>query len=303
MNPNSESLKIDPAEASAAIEALLRSKLDDLSKDGILIGLSGGLDSAVTAYLSVRALGSEKVHLLNLPDRDSKAIHRQHAALIARELGIELQVREITPLLEAMGTYKHLPTSFLPGQKLRETVVRLGKTLSGIDRPEDLLRARFQAAPNSLVSRGKAYAMAKHRLRMVLLYDQADVANLMVVGAANRTELLTGTFSMWGCDQCADVMPIVHLYRSQLPALAEFLQVPLEVRSKSADPDILPGVDNKEALLGSFEQTDHILYGLENGIDRAGLVGTFGPEAVQQVETLLQLSRPMRESPYSLPAG
>jgi NAD+ synthase len=254
-----EPLKIEPAKTSAAIEALLREKLDDLSKDGILIGLSSGLDSAVSAYLSVRALGRDKVHLLNLPDRDSKAIHRQHAALVARELGIELQVREITPLLEAMGIYNHLPTSFLPSQKLREIVVRLGKTLAGMDRPEELLRARFRAAPNSLVARGKAYAMTKHRLRMVLLYERAEIANLMVVGAANRTELLTGTFSLWGCDHCADVMPILHLYRSQLPGLAEYLQVPLEVRSKSADPDILPGVDNKEELLGSFKQTDHIL--------------------------------------------
>lgn len=300
MNSYPDALKLDPAESSAAIEALLRRKLDDLAKDGILIGLSGGLDSAITAYLSVRALGSEKVRLLNLPDRDSKAIHRQHAALVARELGIALQVREITPILETMGVYNHLPTSILPSKKLRAMAIRLGKGLAGINRPEELLQARFRAAPNSLAARGKAYAMAKHRLRMVLLYDEAEAANLMVVGAANRTELLTGTFSLWGCDQCADVMPIVHLYRSQLPVLAEYLQVPLAVRSKSADPDILPGVDNKETLLGSFEQIDHILYGFENGIERTALVDSYGLEVVQRVEILIRLSRPMRESPYSL---
>lgn len=300
MNPNSEPLELNLQQTTQEISAFLVQKQHDLRKDGVIIGLSGGLDSAVVAYLAVRALGRQSVRLLNLPERDSKAVHRRHAALVASQLGVELQVRQITSLLQALGAYKHLPTRFLPGRKLREILVRLDKALVQRGQSQELLERRFRAAPHSLVARGKAYAMAKHRLRMVLLYDHAEVANLMVVGAANRTELLTGSFTHWGCDQCADVMPILHLYRSQLPPLAEYLGVPQQVRSKPADPDILPGVDDKEALLGSFERVDRILYGLENGSDRSQLVAAFGQAAVQQIESLYHLSRPMRESPYHL---
>ena len=79
-----EPLSLNSVSACQEIQALLRSKLHDLGKDGILIGLSGGLDSAVVAYLSVRALGREKVHLLNMPDRDSKPLHVLLRALTMR---------------------------------------------------------------------------------------------------------------------------------------------------------------------------------------------------------------------------
>ena len=203
-------------------------------------------------------------------------------------------------MLKAMGVYDLLPIGSLPGRTMREWVVRLGQSISGLKRTQDLLLARFRPTAGSLVAKGNAYAMAKHRLRMVLLTYRADIDNLMVVGAANKTEWLTGTFSKWGCDHCADVMPIVHLYRSQLPALAQYLGVPEAIRSKPADPDIMPGIDNKEALLGTFIETDQILWGLENGMDRPELIRLFGADAVEHIAALRALSRPMREAPYRL---
>jgi NAD+ synthase len=291
-------LNIDPPGTCLQIEELLRHKLQQMKRDGAIIGLSGGLDSAVVSYISAKALGQEKITLYYLPDRDSKAIHRQHAGVIAEELGVDLQTRDITPLLEPMGIYGLLPIGFMPGRTFRQAAVKLGKSLADPGRPRDLLATRFRPTANSLVAKGNAYAMVKHRLRMVLLYYQAEILNLMVVGAANRTELLTGTFSMWGCDHCADVMPIIHLYRSQLAPIAEYLQVPEMIRSKPADPDILPGVDNKEELLGSFLEADQILWGLENGVDRDELIQRFDRDLVEHIENLRELSRPMRESPY-----
>jgi NAD+ synthase len=145
--------------------------------------------------------------------------------------------------------------------------------------------------------------MIKHRLRMILLYQEAEIRNLMVVGAANRTEWLTGTFSQWGCDQCADVMPILHLYRSQLDPLAAYLGVPDEIRAKPADPDVMPGIDDKEALLGSFEVVDQILWGLENEVERAELVDAYGLRDVEHIEVLVELSRPMRAAPFTVESG
>ncbi|MCJ7706649.1 MAG: NAD(+) synthase, partial [Anaerolineales bacterium] len=291
-------LEIEPETICLQIEKLLSLKLRELGKQGIVIGISGGFDSAIVAYVSGKAIGHDKVRLLYLPDRDSKAIHRQHAQLIANELGIALEVRDITSILDEMGIYELLPISALPGQLIREVAARFGKTLLGLGSGSSILEARFHPEPNSLVAKANAYAMSKHRLRMLLLYQQAEIFNLMVVGAANRTELMTGTFSQWGCDQCADVMPLIHLYRSQLYPLASYLHLPKTIVEKPADPDFIPGLDDKEELLGSFVEADRILIGLEKGVGREELIQSYGAEAVDQIVSLVELSRPMRESPY-----
>ncbi len=297
----SDPLGIDPAAASQEIQQFLRRKLRELGKAGILIGLSGGLDSAVAAYLSVAAVGPENVRLLNLPDRDSKPRHRRDAQLVAREVGVRLQVRDLTPLLEAMGIYDLLPVSTLPGRALREIGARVGRKLLKLGPDASVLEARFRAEPNSFVSKGIAYAMAKHRLRMLLLYQQAEVEQLLVVGAANLTEFMTGTFSLWGCDHCADAMPLLHLYRTQLVVLAQHLGLPDQLLAKAADPDLIPGLDDKEKLLGSFLQTDRVLLGLAGGESQAELRLRYGEALVGQVLELVELSAPMRASPYHLP--
>ena len=136
------------------------------------------------------------------------------------------------------------------------------------DDTEGLLALRFHPGAGTWVAKGAAYAIAKHRTRMVIVYQYAEVHNLMVAGAANRTEWLTGTFSKWGVDHCADVMPLLHLYRSQLECLAEYIGVPDRIRNKAADPDIMPGINDKGMLLGDFNTADHILYGIEQGKDK-----------------------------------
>lgn len=279
--------------------ALINQKMLVLNRDGVLIGLSGGLDSAVTAYLAVRGVSKECVTLLYLPDRDSKGQHGKDARLIADELGIQLVVLEITPILEKIGIYDLLPLKLIPGRKLKDFVVKTGKLVENINQT-NLLSARFSPNPNSLIAKGNAYGTAKHRLRMVMLYHYANIQNLLVVGAANKTELLTGTFSQWGCDQCADVMPVVHLYRSQLEIVANYLQIPERIRTKPADPDIMPGVDDKEELLGSFEITDQILCGLENEVPISELRQRFGKEITNRIMALNEASRFMRETPYNL---
>lgn len=295
-----DQLKLDPAQTCQEIELFIHKKLDDMARSGILVGLSGGLDSAVTAYLCVRGVGKKKVTALYMPDRDSKDIHRAHAERIASELDIPLEKIDLTPTLNTIGIYDLLPLRYLPTQGLRTFLVKFGKKLIGSNEGTDLLQKRLHSEPNSWVSKGNAYATIKHRVRMVQLYYQADIRNLMVVGAANKTELLTGTFSKWGCDHCADVMPIIHLYRSQLASIAEHLEIPEEIRSKHADPDVLPGVNNKEELLGSFLVTDQVLWGLENRLPHEEMLLHFGEENTNKIIALWESSKHMRESPYRL---
>lgn len=291
-------LELDAETTCQQITQFIKSQLHRLGRDGIVIGVSGGLDSAIAAYLSVKSVGTERVTLLYMPDKDSKARHRQDAKLVAQELGVDLQVKDITPILDTIGVYDLLPLRYLPGRGLKEGIVKLRKIWSNQGNGKNWLSERMRPSPNSLVARGNAYACIKHRLRMVLLYHQAEIFNLMVVGAANKTELLTGAFSKWGCDQCADVMPLIHLYRSQLPAIAAYLGIPDGIRNKPADPDLIPGIDDKEEVVGSFSQVDHILWGLENDIPLEAIYRDFGKEEVERVASLRENSRHMRESPY-----
>jgi NAD+ synthase len=293
-------LQIDSPAVCEEITTLIRTTQEKLKRDGAAVAVSGGLDSAVAANLAVRALGREKVHLLNLPERDSQPIHRKHAKQLADGLGVNLKVKSITPILKAAGTYKLLPLRFLPGRKLRAWLVAYGKSKLLQDQGQGILADRFQVRGNTFASRAVAYVFAKHRVRMILTYQHAEIHNLMVVGAANRTEWLTGTFSQWGVDHCADLMPLIHLYRSQLEQLAEYLQVPEFIRGKPADPDFLPGIDDKGAMLGSFALTDQILYGLENNVPVAALYDAYGKLNVDKIIQLTDLSTHMRETPYQM---
>ncbi len=301
MTPSTpETLQIDPVSTCQEIEALIKNTLDALERDGAAVALSGGLDSAVTATLVVRALGKDRVHLLNMPERDSKPIHRKHAQLFAEHLGVELTTKRILPILRAAGTYKLLPLRFIPNRKLRTKFIDSLKLRLSPRSQSSLLVKRLQPRANSWLAKANAYVIAKHRIRVAVIYQYAEVHNLMIVGAANRTEWLTGTFSKWGVDHCADVMPVIHLYRSQIEILAEHLQVPEYIRLKAADPDFFPGIEDKGALLGDFSTADQILFGIENQLDLDELGQTYGEENVNHILHLNKLSKHMRESPYHI---
>jgi NAD+ synthase len=299
LRSDSDLLTIDLPKTSQVIQAFIHTTLENLNRDGAAIGLSGGLDSAVAATLTVRVLGSRRVHLINMPEQDSKTIHRKHARRLAKFLGSELIVHNMSPILRAAGTYRILPLRFIPGKKMRAAIVAFAKSRLRLDE-ENLLASRLKPTAGTLVAKGGAYAVTKHRMRMVKLYQYAEIHNLMVVGAANRTEWLTGTFSKWGVDHCADIMPLLHLYRSQLERLAEYLEIPEYILHKPADPDVMPGVNNKGALLGDFRTADKILVGIEKQRNIEDLYQIYGKKEVEQLKTLWELSKHMREAPYHL---
>lgn len=296
----SQCLQIDPQSVCQEVEDLIRTAVKDLRRDGAVVAVSGGLDSAVTATLTVRSLGAERVHLLNLPERDSNPVHQDHARRLTQHLGTPLIVEPITPILRAAHTYRLLPLGLVPGRRVRAMIAQRARADVLASSDETLLVNRFQPEAGSWLAKGTAYATTKHRTRMVVLYQYAGVRNLMVVGAANRTEWLTGTFSQWGVDHCADVMPVVHLYRSQVEQIAEYLQIPEVIRLKPSDPDVMPGIDNKDELLGGAAIADQILCGIEMNLDRDELCRAYGMEKVEHVLTLWELSRHMRETPYTL---
>jgi NAD+ synthase len=305
MQPNTSQfsisdLHIDAPSAIEKIEQLILDIMKKLHRDGAIVAFSGGLDSAVTVTLTVRCLGNAKVTLLYMPDRDSNPLHKMHAISYAKQLGCKILTEKISPVLWKLGTYKILPLGYIPTQYLRNIAVKYGRSNLVAIKNEDILTSRLSSEANSWISRANAYIMTKHRVRMAKIYQYAEVHNLLVVGAANRTEWLTGTFSKWGIDHCADVMPIVHLYRTQVEQLAEFLKIPDSIRFKSADPDIIPTLHNKSDLLGNFEITDRILYNIEQGKKLDELYSSNEKELVDRILKLYEYSQHMRESPYTL---
>jgi NAD+ synthase len=293
-----EELVISPSVVCDEIEELIRNTKRQLNRDGAVVGLSGGLDSAVAAALTIRSLGKENVQLVNMPERDSKRIHKIHARKLAKHFGVRLKTIRLTPVLRKTGTYKLLPLRFIPTKKLRSIVVKFGRSRLSNEEQNEILLNRFKSKNNKWIVKGKAYSYAKHRIRMVTLYQYAEIRNLLVVGAANKTEWLTGTYSKWGVDHCADVMPLIHIYRSQLEQLVDYLQIPEYIYTKTADPDVMPGISDKGSLLNSFKITDQILIRMENGFDKDKLVKDFGFHNVERLMQLKGHSNHMRESPY-----
>lgn len=293
-------LNIDLSLTAEEITAFIKNKFDHLKRRKAIIGLSGGLDSSLTSLLAANALGNNSIKLFYIPERDSKPIHRQHALLLARHLNINLKIINISPALRRLGVYKLLPLSLIPGRRLKARLIEFGKKEFLSESGGEFLSIRLDASGGPWVARSNAYACAKHRIRSVVLYKEAERSNGMVIGAANRTEWMTGTFTQWGCDHCADLMPLLHLYRSQCLLLAEYLGMPQEILKKKADPDLLPGLDDKGELLGSFEIADQILWGFERGFSRQNLAERFGSKQVDYIQLLVDNSAYYRETPYSL---
>ena len=293
-------MEIDPEDQVRKITQLIELKFQQLNRESGIIGLSGGLDSALAAVLAAKSLGEDKLTCYYLPERDSKPQHQLHARLLAERFGLNLETIRITPILRSLGIYSLLPLDFFPTRALRNRAVEFGKKRFLTASQGEFLNLRLSGTGGSWVARGNAYASSKHRVRSVILYREAERKLGLVIGAANRTEWLTGTFTQWGCDHCADVMPLIHLYRSQLQTLAEYLGLPDEILHKKADPDVLPGLDDKGTLLGSFEEADQILWGLEQGYSLPQLQDAFDPDLVDYLNELWGNSAYYRETPYSL---
>ena len=118
-----DEIRIDPRAVALALKNSIGARLAELKKDGIVLGLSGGVDSAVTAALCVRAVGAERVAALLLPERDSDPVHQRHALMLARQLGIRARIRNLTPVLEHFAVYGYSPLRFLP-RFLQEKLTR-----------------------------------------------------------------------------------------------------------------------------------------------------------------------------------
>ncbi len=219
-------LAMDSKQEAERICSFIARAVGKLGKKGVVIGLSGGLDSAVVAYLCVRTLTPNRVHGLILPERDSDPRSMGDARGLAEELGIEAEEINLTPILSALGAYCPIPRISARPWLVRAIYKRFKKK-KGVSY---LIHSLGPPAERSEFSFA-CFALPKLRMRMIMLYQRASQLNYAVIGTTNRTEWEVGHYDRYGDGAC-DIDPIVHLYKTQVRSLARYLGVPAGIIAK-----------------------------------------------------------------------
>jgi len=293
-----EHLQIDLERVSHKLGNFIKTSVGDFNREGVIVGLSGGLDSSVVLALSVAAVGSNKVLGLIMPERDSSQDSEPDARLLAETLGVRVEKVELTPILTEMGIYKHIPRAIFAHKRIAGAAVKGGYKLYSRLTSERPFLSGLEGTNFGLLKRANAYYRMKHRLRMVMLYSYAERENLLVVGTVNKTEFLTGFFVKYG-DGAADIMPLLPLYKTQVRQLAEFLHIPERILNKAPSPDLIPGITDEFAIGITYEKLDLILAGLDMNMAMEKIAAKTGvnQKTVEYVKELVKRSEHMRISP------
>ena len=276
-------LEIDKEQAVAEICRRLQQILaGDLSRRGLVVAMSGGIDSSVCAALAVRALGPQRVFGLLLPERDSSGFSSARGKALAEHLGIPYELHDIAPALEAIGCYRWRDEAIrrvFPeyGEGWKNKIVITGG-LEGrinhfqlvVQKPDgETQRARLGIREYLQIVAATNY---KQRLRKAVEYFHADRLNYAVVGTPNRLEYDQGFFVKNG-DGSADVKPIAHLYKTQVYALARHMKLPEEICSAVPTTDTYSLAQGQDEFYFAlpYEQMDLALWAYNHGHSAADL--------------------------------
>jgi NAD+ synthase len=219
-----EALALDLSTAATRIKRFIKDYVKKTEGKGIVIGLSGGIDSSTAAALTALAIGGDKISALNMPEKENyNTKDILHAKLVAKKFGFKLETIDISPILKAY--YKALPI---------------------YDEDDKLSRGNIKA-----------------RTRMVCLYYYANHLGKIVCGSSDKSETMMGYFTKWG-DMAADISPLTDLYKTQVRQLAAHIGIPKEIITKPPSPQLWPGQTAENELGVKYEVLDLILFGLEN---------------------------------------
>jgi NAD+ synthase len=272
-------LRIDAADVAAQLEASIRDIVfQRLRRRGIVVGLSGGIDSSVVGALASKALGPERVIGLMMPETDSSSESLPLARALAKAFGIETVVEDIGGILAAAGCYQRRDDA------IRKAIPEYGEGYQckivlpdQITQPGYAIYSIVVRSPSGEEQRVRlpldaylgivAATNFKQRVRKMMEYHYADRFRYAVAGTANLLEHDQGFFVKHG-DGAADLKPIARLYKSQVYQLAEHLGVPEEIRRRKPTTDTYPLEQSQEEFYFglSLEQTDLCLYAKDHGI-------------------------------------
>ena len=266
-------------------EATIRTIADGLVRTvrrfrrrGAVLGLSGGIDSSVVAALAARAFGPERVLGVLMPETDSDPDTLRLSRLAADAFGIETVLEEVAPALTALGCYRRRDDAIrkvLPdyGDGWTSKIVlpsvidsEAFRLFSVVARDPDGTEHRARLTPEAYLE-VVAATNFKQRVRKTLEYHHADRLNYAVMGTPNRLEYDQGFFVKGG-DGAADVKPIAHLYKTQVYALAEALEVPEEIRARPPTTDTYSMPQSQEEFYFAlpYAAMDLCLYAVDHGL-------------------------------------
>jgi len=288
-------LRIDPAAEVRRISDAVRTQvLRTLRRRGAVVGLSGGIDSSVTAALCAQALGADKVLVVFMPEKDSDKVSLHLGRLVAEKLGVRSVTEDIEPLLTAAGCYarrdefiRKLVPGFGAGWGCKLAITNVlgneGYSITSLvvqSPDQQLQRVRL---PLEIYLGIVAATNMKQRTRKQIEYYHADRLNYAVAGTPNRLEYDQGFFVKNG-DGAADFKPIAHLYKTQVYQLAEFLGIPEEIRARPPTTDTWSLAQTQEEFYFSlpYDRMDLCLYACNHGVP-AELVAPAVGLTVEQV--------------------
>ncbi len=279
-------------EADRIAERLREITARQLHRRGLVVAISGGIDSSASVSLAVRALGPERVFGLILPERDSSDDSAARATILAEHLGIRTETVDIAPALEAIGCYRTRDAAvrnalpeYADGWKFKIVIDggiqgRFNRFRLIAESPDGMPHERDLALPDYLTI--VAATNFKQRIRKTLEYFHADRLNYGVVGTPNRLEYDQGFFVKNG-DGSADVKPIAHLYKSQVYGMAHHLGLPERVCAAIPTTDtysLNQGQDEFYFAL-PYREMDLALYALNHDIPASTLASSLGIDETQ----------------------
>jgi NAD+ synthase len=308
------SLEIDAAaEVDRIVQFLRQNVRQTMRRAGGVVGISGGIDSAVVLGLSVRAFGAGNVLAVMMPDKDSDPISEQLARELATGLGIQPILENLTNALEGFGCYRRRDAAI---RRVCPAYDPMKGYKAKIVLPQDLLEAGtlnvFSVAivdpegrqemlplpPRELLEIVAATNL-KQRSRMATLYFHGEARQFAVIGTANKNEHAQGFFVKYG-DGGVDIQPIAHLFKTQVYQLARYLGVPESIQKRTPTTDTYSApCDQQEFFFRlPFETLDLLWWAMDYNISISEVAAVMGLSELQVQRAFDDIRRKHRTTEY-----
>ena len=300
------------AECNRIISNIKESVFHRLNRLGGVIGISGGIDSSVSMALVARALGTENVLSIMLPEHDSSGDSALFAQKLADKFGVKAITENITGALTGFGCYVRRDEAVkevLPDYDPENYKMKIGIRSSGLYTNLPPLfsvtiidkngNEQTKRVPAQQLRQIEAASNLKQRSRMSMLYYHAERLHYAVIGTPNKHEVEQGFFVKNG-DGGADVMPIAHLYKTQVYQLAHYLGIPNDIIDRTPTSDTYPAEQTQEEFFFQlpFQQMDLLWFAFKNEYNPEEVGAVMGKTADEIKKVFEGFERKIKKTDY-----